>query len=80
MAVDAPTVAKNSPYFSNQYKFILASLFQNVPSAPGIAYDTMSRLITFGWAQVRLRQWQMPWRSMPPLWQKFPLFFKPMKR
>ncbi len=51
MAVDAPAVAKSSPYFSNQWKSTLTLLFQNKPSAPGITYDAISRLIAFEWAQ-----------------------------
>ena len=51
MAVDAPAVAKSSPYFSNQWKSTLTLLFQNKPSAPGITYDAISRLIAFKWAQ-----------------------------
>ncbi len=51
MAVNAPAVAKSSPYFSNQWKSTLTLLFQNKPSAPGITYDVMSRLITFERAQ-----------------------------
>ena len=51
MAVNAPAVAKSSPYFSNQWKSTLTLLFQNKPSTPGIAYDAMSRLVVIKRAQ-----------------------------
>ena len=53
MAIDALAVAKISPCFSNPWKSTLTLLFQNKPSAPGIAYDALSRLIAFKRAQGR---------------------------
>jgi hypothetical protein len=46
-----PRCGKKFPLFMKPMKSALTLLFQNKPSAPGIAYDAMSRLIVFEQAQ-----------------------------
>jgi hypothetical protein len=45
------TRCKKFPFFQTNEKVHIPFLFQNKLSAPGIAYDAMSRLVAFEWAQ-----------------------------